>query len=469
MHPEFSVDAGLLDRLEAFVGPVLLGLPDRARRELGRLYVAGLLGPGERKSVEPIVRRQQGGEAVARERRMREMLTEDDWNAQSLMLAGAERLLRTTDGWQAYTLDDTALLKRGWHSVGVAKQYAGCIGGVTGCQCIVTMGVASDLVSTLILTRLFLPKVWFDAKSKKRREAARVPESVVRRGHRTKQDLALGLVDQLRLEGMPQLPFLCDSGYGGDTEFRRALADRGEQYVAGVTLDVSVWDAAVRFVTPERKPGAGRPPSRMRPVGALAPKSALKMAKSLPREAWTAVTWRDGSRGPQTSRFAAVRVRAARGYDKATRSVEHVHDEEWLLVHWPDDTPEPTKAWLSNLPKDTPLLSLVQLARLRWRIERDHQEGKELLGLDHYEGRSWHGLHHHLALVLLAQQFLALERWTEQKKAQLAAPAVEPAAPAPQAFPPSFAAALVLRHRRHPAGAHRAVPVPVLSDVPAPH
>jgi SRSO17 transposase len=62
-------------------------------------------------------------------------------------------------------------------------------------------------------------------------------------------------------------------------------------------------------------------------------------------------------------------------------------------VHWPDDEPEPTKAWLSNLPKDTSLLRLVQLARLRWRIERDHQEGKELLGLDHYEGRTWHGLH----------------------------------------------------------------------------
>jgi SRSO17 transposase len=469
MHPEGALDAGLLDRLEAFIRPVLLGLPKRARRDLGQLYVAGLLGPGERKSVEPIVRRQQGGEALARERRMREMLADDDWNAQSLMVDGAERLLRATDGWEAYTLDDTALLKRGWHSVGVGKQYAGCVGHVTNCQCLVTMGLASNAISTLILTRLFLPQTWFGSKSAKRCEEARVPEAVVRRGYQTKHEIVLGLIEQLRLEGMPKLPFLCDSGYGGSTEFRQALSARDEEYVAGVTLDMSVWDAGVTFELPKRKPGPGRNPLRMVPVGAPKPKSVLSMAKGLPPAAWTEVTWREGSRGPQRSRFAAVRVRAARGYDTTTGTVTEVHPEEWLLVHWPDGEPEPTKAWLSNLPKDTGLLRLVQLARLRWRIERDHQEGKELLGLDHYEGRSWHGLHHHLALVLLAQQFLALERWTEQKKAQLAAPPIEPAAPPPEAFPPSLAVALVLRHRRAPAGAHRPVPVSVLPDVPAAH
>ena len=469
MYPDASLDAGLLDRLEAFIRPVLLGLPNRVRRALAHLYVAGLLGPGERKSVEPIVRRQQGGEALARERRMREMLADNDWNAQSLMVAGAERLLRATDGWAAYTLDDTALLKRGWHSVGVGKQYAGCVGHVTNCQCIVTMGLASDAISTLILTRLFLPQTWFGSKSAKRREEAHVPEAVVRRGYQTKHEIVLGLIEQLRLEGMPKLPFLCDSGYGGSTEFRQALAAREEEYMAGVTLDMSVWDADVTFVLPKRKPGAGRNPLRRVAVDARKPKSVLAMAKGLPSTAWTEVTWREGSRGPQRSRFAAVRVRAARGYDKETGTVKEVHHEEWLLVHWPNDEPEPTKAWLSNLPKNTGLLRLVQLARLRWRIERDHQEGKELLGLDHYEGRSWHGLHHHLALVLLAQQFLALERWTEQRKAQLAALPAEPAAPPPEAFSPSFVAALLLRHRRAPAGAHRPAPVPVLPDVPASH
>ncbi|APR75266.1 Mobile element protein [Minicystis rosea] len=316
---------------------------------------------------------------------------------------------------------------------------------------------------------LFLPQTWFGSKSAERREAAHVPENIVRRGHQTKHEIALGLIDQLRIEGMPKRPFLCDSGYGGSTEFRQALATRGEQYVAGVTLDLSVWEADVTFVAPTRQSTRGRPRTRLQPVGGRTPRSALELAKSLPSETWTEVTWREGSRGLQKSRFAAVRVRPARRYDAGVDSVAQLFDEEWLLVHWPTGELEPTKAWLSNLPKDTSLLQLVQLARLRWRIERDHQESKELLGLDHYEGRSWHGIHHHLALVLLAQQFLALERWTELKRAQLAAPPVEPAAPAPQAFSPTFAAALVLRHRRTATGAHRAAPVPILPDVPASH
>jgi SRSO17 transposase len=270
------------------------------------------------------------------------MLADDDWNAHSLMLAGAERLLRATDDWQAYTLDDTALLKHGLHSVGVSKQYAGCVGHVTNCQSIVTMGLASDVSSTLILTRLFFPKTWFGSKSKQRREAAHVPESILRRGHQTKQEIALGLVEQLRLEGMPMLPFLCDSGYGGDTAFRQALAARGAHYVAGVTLDMSVWDADVTFEMPPHKLTRGRPATRMRPTGGRTPKSVLKMAKGLPSGAWTHIMWREGSRGQQQSRFAAVRVRAARGYDTTVGTVTEVHDEEWLLVHWPDDEPEPT-------------------------------------------------------------------------------------------------------------------------------
>ena len=206
----------------------------------------------------------------------------------------------------------------------------------------------------MILSRLFLPQTWFDPKSAKRRAAAHVPEVVVRRGYQTKHDIVLGLIEQLRLEGMPKLPFLCDSGYGGSTEFRQALDAREEQYMAGVTLDMSVWEADVTFVMPKRKPGPGRNPQRMVPVGARKPKSVLAMAKGLPSTAWTEVTWREGSRGPQRSRFAAVRVRAARGYDKGTRTVKEVHHEEWLLVHWPNDEPGPTRHGCRTCRKTRP-------------------------------------------------------------------------------------------------------------------
>ena len=86
--------------------------------------------------------------------------------------------------------------------------------------------------------------------------------------------------------------------------------------------------------------------------------------------------------------------------------------EEWLLIEWPPDEREPTKYWFANLPEDTPFERLVDLTKLRWRIERDYQELKQELGLGHYEGRGWRGFHHHATLCIAAYGFLISERET---------------------------------------------------------
>jgi len=82
------------------------------------------------------------------------------------------------------------------------------------------------------------------------------------------------------------------------------------------------------------------------------------------------------------------------------------HPEEWLLIEWPKGEPEPTKYWLSTLPADTPIETLVDTAKLRWRIERDYQDLKQELGLGHYEGRGWRGFHHHASLCIAAYGFM---------------------------------------------------------------
>jgi hypothetical protein len=55
---------------------------------------------------------------------------------------------------------------------------------------------------------------------------------------------------------------------------------------------------------------------------------------------------------------------------------------------------------------------LVNLAMLRWRIERDYQELKQEVGLGHFEGRGWRGFHHHATLCIAAYGFLISERET---------------------------------------------------------
>jgi SRSO17 transposase len=62
------------------------------------------------------------------------------------------------------------------------------------------------------------------------------------------------------------------------------------------------------------------------------------------------------------------------------------------------DQPEPVKYWLSNMPARTRLKTMVQLGKLRWRIEHDYRELKTGLGLDHFEGRSFIGWHRHVTL-----------------------------------------------------------------------
>ena len=47
------------------------------------------------------------------------------------------------------------------------------------------------------------------------------------------------------------------------------------------------------------------------------------------------------------------------------------------------------------LPAHTAFDRMVDLAKLRWRIERDYQELTQELRLGHFEGRGWRGFHHH--------------------------------------------------------------------------
>ena len=85
---------------------------------------------------------------------------------------------------------------------------------------------------------------------------------------------------------------------------------------------------------------------------------------------------------------------------------------EWLLIEWPAGQAEPTKYWLSTLAEDLPFRRLVDVAKLRWRIERDYQELKQEVGLGHFEGRGWRGFHHHATLCIAAYGFLISERET---------------------------------------------------------
>jgi SRSO17 transposase len=155
------------------------------------------------------------------------------------------------------------------------------------------------------------------------------------------------------------------------------------------------------------------------------------LASSLPAHTWRRVTWREGTQGELSSRFAALRVRPAH---RDTQRAEP-WPEEWLLIEWPDGDAEPAKYWFSNLPGCSSPKRLVRIAKARWWIERDYQE----LGLGHYEGRNWRGFHHHASLCIAAYGFLIAERCLFPPRRQFIRRPIE--APAlPAGFQPRSAA-----------------------------
>ncbi|MFK0023093.1 transposase, partial [Streptomyces sp. NPDC090798] len=148
------------------------------------------------------------------------------------------------------------------------------------------------------------------------------------------------------------------------------------------------------------------------------PRAVSVLAAEAGAQTFTEVTWRQGSKGTMTSRFAVLTVRPAGKQSLAAAQEAGGGRNRWdgvlpvqtLLVEWPDGQDTPTDYWISNLPATTPAADLVRWAKMRWRIEHDYRELKHGLGLDHFEGRTWRGWHHHVTLVTAAQAFLTLRR-----------------------------------------------------------
>ncbi|MGE3703420.1 MAG: IS701 family transposase [Hyphomicrobiaceae bacterium] len=369
-----------------------------------REYCTGLLLPGERKSVEPMAARVAPGEVGAKHQSLHHFVAKAPWEETKLIASVRSFVLPKMESRapiRAWIVDDTGMPKKGKHSVGVARQYCGELGKQDNCQVAVTLSVASDHASLPIACRLYLPEAW--ANDKTRRQTAGVPKEIA---FQTKPQIALGQIEQATADGVPRGVVLADAGYGNDTALRSALTAMGLVYAVGVQGSTAVWASGTAPLPKKEWSGKGRPTKRLQRDATTKPLSAKALAQDLPRKAWKTVAWREGSKGALHSRFAAVRVRPS--HRDTLRSEPHA--EEWLLIEWPEGEKEPAKYWLSTLASSTPMATLVDTAKLRWRIERDFQDLKQEIGLDHYEGRGWRGFHHHAALSIAAYGFLIAER-----------------------------------------------------------
>jgi SRSO17 transposase len=380
----------------------VIGHADRATPL--RHYCTGLLMPAARKSVEPMAAMTAPARAAAQHQSLLHFVGQAPWSETAVLTKVRDLVLPAIERAgpiEAWIIDDTGFPKKGRHSVGVARQYCGQLGKQDNCQVAVTLSLANRTASLPVAYRLFLPQEWADDPG--RRQTAGVPAEIT---FQTKPEIAL---DQLRAAagaGLPRGVVLMDAGYGSDTQLRTDITALGLSYMAGILSNTSVWAQGRAPLPPKPWSGRGRPPKLMRRDGEHQPTSVQALALALGPAAWTEICWREGVADRLTLRFARVRVRAAhRDY-----WLGEPRPEEWLLIERPEGEREPTKYWLSTLPEDIGFARLVEVAKLRWRIERDYQELKQELGLGHYEGRGWRGFHPHASLCNAAYGFQVAER-----------------------------------------------------------
>lgn len=390
-----------LDReLTTFVDTLTTGWGRSERRTAMGQYITGLLLDGERKSIEPIAARvvDDAAQIEAMRQRLQQCVVVSAWDEAIVFARLAQWLDRELPEVTAFVVDDTGFPKKGRHSVGVARQYSGTLGRTDNCQIATSLHLAGERGSGCIGMRLYLPESW--TTDRRRCQAAGVPDTVT---FAPKWPHALALLDAALAAGVRRHVVLGDAAFGEVTAFREALTARGLSYVLRVPSNLVMWPPDTRFAVPTRPSATGRPRSTPRPTTPTAPLTLAARAATLRQRR---VTWRDGSRGQQASRFAAVRVHRAHRHAEGAGPGPEV----WLLSEWPRGETAPTKYYLSSLPATTPLRTLVRFGKLRWRIERDYQELKGDLGLDHFEGRTWAGFHHHVALCAAAHAFLARRR-----------------------------------------------------------
>lgn len=290
--------------------------------------------------------------------------------------------------------------KKGTASVGVAPQYASTLGKRANCQTTVSVTLASGEVPVMLSLRLLLPDSWTEDDS--RMAKAGVP--VEFRQAKMKPAIAIEEIDRIAAAGVRFGCVLADAGYGLSATFRQALSARDLCWAVGIPRHQKVYPADVQLIFPVA--GRGRPRQRHVPdVKSVAAHAMLEGAK------WRQISWRRGTKGRLTARFAAVRACIADGAQQRIGSAgaKHMPGEEVWLVGEHRSNGE-RKYYLTNLPADTPIKEVAGAIKARWICEQAHQQLKEELGLDHFEGRSWRGLHRHALMTMMAYAFLQSRR-----------------------------------------------------------
>ena len=364
-------------------------------------YIKGLLSDLERKSVEPIALRY--AESDKEVRNMQYFTQQGSWKDGEMLAIYQKELSGTIADTKAepdamLTVDGCCFPKKGNESVGVARQYCGCLGKVDNCQEGVFIGYTGDKGYGLINTVLYMPEKWFGPDYEERRKKCGVPGDLK---FKTKPVIAGAMLQEAISSGLfPARWVGVDGGYGCDQSFLDSLPE-GMFYLADIHKNATYFASMPEVAIPPYK-GTGRIPTLPKPSF---PSVSVESIAADPRLKWESTYLGEGAKGPIYSNTACIRVIEDRDGLPG--------NEIWLYMRRLSDGK--LKYSISNAPVDTPKSILDAQTLKRWPIEQCFEECKSQLGMDHCESRSWNSWHRHMLLVFVAFLFVLQLRYKFKK------------------------------------------------------
>jgi SRSO17 transposase len=369
-------------------------------REQAKKYLRGLLAQADRKNSWQVA--EAVGDRIPD--RMQRLLYRVPWDAD----AARDRLQRCVietfgDNEGIGVVDETSFLKKGTHSVGVARQYLGAAGKLENGQVATVLSYAAQGAHVFLDRRLYLPEEW--VWNRQRRAEARVPQEV---RFETKPEQAIAMLMHAWEQGVPMRWVTGDEVYGDSPRLRETIQAHGRFYVLAVSANTRVWSERPEVEEPQEQTG-GRPRVAPRVVQG-APKATMvsEVVANLPAHAWKRLAVMQGEKGAIEYHWARTRVVESR--DRLPGP------DVWLLARRSLSDPKQLAYYLAYVPARTSLETKVRVASSRYTVEQCIEEAKGETGLDEYEVRFWHSWYRHITLSMMAHAWLASIRQQEQEK-----------------------------------------------------
>ena len=303
-------------RFDAYVERLATALGHRDRHEPVRAYVTGLCLPGDRKSIEPMAARVDPRHVRARHQSMHHFVANAPWDDAAVLRVARTTVLAALERHgpvAAWVVDDTGIPKKGRHSVGVARQYCGVLGKQDNCQVAVSVSLAHERASVPVAYRLSCPRRGPETAGAGGRRACRRRSRSSPNGRSRSSRWRSSRRGRAGRAGRGGCRVWCGHRLSRSVDrARRAVRRRDQPRDDGV-------GARPRAAAAAKIPGPRPALSLMRRTARHRPLSVHALAQHLPPRAWHTVTWREGTRGPMRSRFAAVGCARLTGTNSARR------------------------------------------------------------------------------------------------------------------------------------------------------